>query len=333
MRTTAASLPSALRDPIDAFLARAELELGQSTHTVAAYERALRRAAVYLHTIRHRCSWLSVTKEDACAWLQSLTDLKPRSVIQHLAAFRGLAKHLILEKTIRTSFAEELKGPRPPGASPRAQSETIVGRLLAVFSGADRYSVRNRAILELLYASGLRVSELCQLKQSDIDLDQGIGRVLGKGGRERWVPIGTDALASIRRYLAEAREKLRKHGNPAQLFVGEQGAPLSRVQVYRIVARAAELAGIDPRHSPSSPDNPARKRRYRISPHTFRHSFGTHLLHNGADLRAVQEMLGHQSIATTQVYTQIRTSDLRASSARFHPRNSYFQLVSKVGGI
>jgi integrase/recombinase XerD len=182
-------------------------------------------------------------------------------------------------------------------------SQDEVDRLLSVETGS-RYELRDRALIELAYSTGLRVSELCGLRIEQIDTERRLIRVKGKGGKERIVPFGSKAHAAINAWMREERPRMLKKSNPPQLFLNNRGAKLSRVGFWKILKKRAEIAGL--------PNE--------VSPHTLRHSFATHLIEGGADLRAVQELLGHSSIATTQIYTKLDMDYLLEVHKSFHPR-------------
>ena len=198
-----------------------------------------------------------------------------------------------------------LDPPRLPRSLPKAITESQVDALLAAPDVRSALGLRDRAMLELMYACGLRVSELVNLPTNGVNLRQGVLRVSGKGGKERLVPLGEEARHWLERYLATARAELAgKHVSPA-LFVGATGEPPSRQQFWQLVKRYASVAGIDPA---------------RISPHGLRHSFATHLLNHGADLRSLQMLLGHSSLSTTQIYTLVAREQLKALHTKHHPR-------------
>jgi integrase/recombinase XerD len=180
-----------------------------------------------------------------------------------------------------------------------------MGRLLAAPAGGDAYAVRDRAMLELFYSSGLRISELCALTLQQVDLENGFVRVFGKGSKERVVPLGGKARDAVQAYLVSARPTLVKPRTGSELFISERGKAISRKTLWVIVKNSAKRAGLE---------KP-------VKPHLLRHSFATHLLGGGADLRAIQEMLGHASIGTTQIYTAVESSRLLDQHAKFHPRN------------
>jgi integrase/recombinase XerD len=226
------------------------------------------------------------------------------SLARKLTALRGLARHLVREKIRDDIFTDLLSSPKLTRRIPGSLTPDEVTRLLAAPSGGDAYDLRDRALLELFYSSGLRVSELAGLTLQQIDLEQGYLRVFGKGSKERVVPVGTKASDAIKTWLAAGRPHFVKARTGSQLFLSERGGGLSRVTLWLIVKSAAKRAGITKS----------------VKPHLLRHSFATHLLNGGADLRAIQEMLGHANIGTTQIYTAVETKRLLSQHAKYHPR-------------
>jgi integrase/recombinase XerD len=229
----------------------------------------------------------------------------PRSVARLVAALRGFYKFLVIDRRLTSSPAEDLRAPRAWPALPTYLSLEQVDRLLATPDVATPRGVRDRALIELLYATGLRVSELVGLRAADLNLDAGYLTCVGKGSKERIVPIGESAVGWVRRYLREARPAILRGRSSAWLFVsGPRGAALTRVGFWKLLKRYGATIGI------------ARE----LTPHVVRHSFATHLLERGADLRAIQMMLGHADLSTTQIYTHVLEARLRAVYDRFHPR-------------
>jgi len=217
-----------------------------------------------------------------------------------------LARHLIHEKIRDDDFTTLLSGPKLARKIPATLSETEMSRLLNAATGGDPRSLRDRALLELFYSSGLRVSELAALMLQQVDLDHGFIRVFGKGSKERVVPVGGKARDALLTYLTSGRPHLVKpKATGSQFFLNHHGRALSRVALWMIVKKHAARAGITKN----------------VKPHALRHSFATHLLTGGADLRAIQEMLGHASISTTQIYTAVEPQRLVDHHAKYHPRN------------
>ena len=308
-----------MRRHLAEFLVYLGAELQVSRHTVAAYRRDLQR-------------FFTTTSDDGFDRSQVLEHLDglrqthaPASVVRALAALRGFARFLVAEGQLPEDPTEGLLGARLERQLPKSLGREDVAALLAVHAGADvesPLSLRNAALLHVLYASGCRVSEAIGLRADSIHRPPGSGdseasrsrdtwflRVHGKGNKERLVPLAAAAAAQLTRYLTDARPTLASRARAATptdaLFLSRTGRALDRARVWQIIKATAAKAGLD---------------RTACSPHTLRHSFATHLVAGGADLRAVQEMLGHVSLATTQVYTHVDHERLRQTHAKFHPR-------------
>ena len=310
MKSTRASrqsqAPAGFVEPIEAFLSFISLERGLSANTVAAYRRDLDQAAGYFAR-RGATDWPRVTGEHAAVWVHSLSSARyaVASLARKLSALRMLARFLVREKLRDDDFSARLSGPKPQRKMPATLTEAEVARLVTAPGGSDPRALRDRALLELFYSSGLRVSELAALTLQQIDLQQGFLRVFGKGAKERVVPVGGKACAALANYLASGRPHFVKPRTGGQFFLNKHGTALSRVALWMIVKAQAKRAGITKN----------------VKPHALRHSFATHLLTGGADLRAIQEMLGHASISTTQIYTAVEPQRLVDHHAKFHPRN------------
>jgi integrase/recombinase XerD len=306
-RTLALSrAPAAFASDIDGYIAFLDLERGLSRHTRENYQRDLDQSAAWLAR-QGVADWRKVSAAEAGAWLHSLTraDFAVASLARKLTALRVFARYLVREKIRPDDFTALLAGPKLGRRLPETLSSEEINRLLAAPSGGDPGSLRDRALLELFYSSGLRVSELGGLMLQQIDLEQGFLRVFGKGSKERVVPIGGRACAALTTYLVSGRPHFVKARTGSQLFLSNRGGALSRITLWFIVKKHARRAGIA----------------QNVKPHLLRHSFATHLLSGGADLRAIQEMLGHASIATTQIYTAVEPQRLLDQHAKFHPRN------------
>jgi integrase/recombinase XerD len=301
------AVPESLRSEIEDFGNVLSLERGRSKHTVAAYESDLLQCAAWLSARKGVRDWREVTAAQAMDWLYSLggEKLAVASSARKLSALRGFARHLVREARRPDDFTALLQGPKRVRRVPATLSTGEVGKLLAAPVGGDPLALRDRAILELFYSSGLRVSELAGLALQQLDLEQGYLRVFGKGAKERVVPVGGKAAEALGVYLAAGRPGLVKAKTGSALFLSERGGPLSRKTLWYIVQRYAERAGLE----------------RGVKPHQLRHSFASHLLGGGADLRAIQEMLGHANLETTQIYTAVEEKRLVAQHARFHPRN------------
>jgi len=276
-----------------------------SPNTVSSYARDL--AALGSFAEKQRRSIESLDRRDLEAFARALMTqgLAPRSVARAIACLRGLYKFLLVEKRIAADPAEDLRAPRAWPALPKYLDLDEVDRLLAQPDTSTPRGVRDKALIELLYATGLRVTELLSLKAADINLAAGYLTCIGKGDKERIVPLGESAANWVRRYIAEARPALLKTRKSNWLFVNAKGGTqLSRVGFWKVLKDYGIKAGV-------SRD---------LSPHVLRHSFATHLLERGADLRAIQMMLGHADLSTTQIYTHVLEARLRTVYDKFHPR-------------
>lgn len=305
--------PPPLTAVVDRYLRHLKLERNMAGNTLTAYGRDLRRFAHYLDDQHGVEDIAEVDRDLLHEYLADLhaDGLQPRSIVRHLSTLRNFCAWLLDRGLVRDNPAALLDTPKWNPGLPEVLSRDEIERLLAVpGSGSDR-AIRDTAMLQTLYATGLRVSELVHLTLNDLDLERGLLRCLGKGRKERLVPIGEVARAGLVAYLSEARPQLVKSGQrgrrgpqPQALFVTSQCKAMTRQGFWKLVKRYAQQAGID---------KP-------ISPHKLRHSFATHLLAGGADLRAVQVLLGHADIGTTQIYTHVQRDRLREVYDRFHPR-------------
>ncbi len=290
---------------IDRFLNYLLVEKGLAKATLDAYSRDLLRYADFLNQSgRHAAGG-----EDGPLILKHLIDLRSaglgaRSRARHLVAVRGFYRFLAQEKLIPADPAKLIDLPKRILKLPDVLSVEEVRRLLNAPAGASPTAIRDAAMLELLYAAGLRVSELVGLKLQDLHLDAGFVRVMGKGSKERVVPIGQYAREKTLFYLGNARRRLLADRASPYLFIARAGRPITRQGFWKLVRRYAEATGLVKK----------------VTPHSLRHSFASHLLEGGADLRAVQVMLGHADIATTQIYTHVANERLREVHRRFHPR-------------
>jgi integrase/recombinase XerD len=275
-----------------------------SANTVEAYGRDLRRFREWL--AGRQVPELTIQQlSDFAAWLHT-RELAPASIARHLVTVKVFFRYLQLEGILKENLAELLGSQRLWERVPKVLSPHMVNRFLTAPAHYDSFWRRDRAVLELLYATGCRASELSNLMVRHVHLDDGYCRCRGKGDKERVVPLGAPGADAVREYLETERPQLaaRNPTPPPWLILSRRGRPLRREAIWELVKKYAARAGI-------SPD---------ISPHTMRHSFATHLLAGGADLRQVQEMLGHASIATTQIYTHVDQSRLKRVHKRFHPR-------------
>lgn len=293
------------------WLTHLDVERGLAAHTLSAYRRDLGRYVSF--TRRHGITDpADVSEETVTAFLRALRDgdaehppLSASSAGRTLVAVRGFHRFLAAEGVTTHDPARAVAPPSPPSRLPKAISVDAVERLLEAASlGEAPISLRDRALLEILYGSGARISEAVGLDLDDIDLEEGVVRVLGKGSKQRIVPLGSYAARAVGDYVVRARPSLaaRGPGTPA-VFLGHRGRRLSRQSAWAVIRTAAERAGLE-----------------HVSPHTLRHSFATHLLDGGADVRVVQELLGHASVTTTQIYTLVTVQRLREVYAQAHPR-------------
>lgn len=303
--TPKAPLPESLREPVGDFLAYLQLERGLSPNTLGAYQVDLLQFADVLVSLRIT-NWATVAGANVSDWLYRLSrhGIATSSMGRKLSAVRMLARYLVKEGVCRQDFTELVQGPKVSRKLPATLSETDMGKLLAAPVARTVHGLRDKAILELFYSSGLRVSELAGLALQQIDLQQGYVRVFGKGAKERVVPVGGQAAQAVADYLSASRPGLVKPKTGSALFLSERGRAISRKTIWALIKGYAREAGL-----PKS-----------VKPHILRHSFATHLLAGGADLRAIQEMLGHADIGTTQIYTAVETSRLTEQHSRFHPR-------------
>lgn len=292
-------------DPlIEQFLDSLWLERGASRLTLAAYRTDLTGFAG--HLAARGVALAAAGRADLLAYLAAPEQarLAPRSLARRLSAVRGFYRYLVREGLAQEDPTARIDSPRLGRPLPKTLSEADVERLLAAPAGDAPEALRDAAMLELLYASGLRVSELVGLRLAQVDLNRGVLVVLGKGSRERLVPVGEAALVRIETYLAKARGALLDGQISDALFVTRRGGGMTRQAFWHRLRAHARTAGFD-----------------RLpSPHTLRHAFATHLLNHGADLRAVQMLLGHADLSTTQIYTHVARERLKALHARHHPR-------------
>jgi len=293
-----------LRSDLLAFRHYLQAERGMAANTVAAYTRDLERFARW-YSQSTQMDYTAPTLAELGRFVSFLQEesLAPPSVARHLAALRMFYRFLRLEERASAAAVDLLASPRLWERIPQVLSPEQVEQLLSAPTPQDRFYYRDRALLETLYATGCRASEVVALRESDLFLDASFCRCRGKGNKERVVPLGRPAVAALREYLHWRASQPRLAQNPF-LFVTRSGRRLSRIDLWAIVKKYSQRVGL-PR---------------KVSPHTLRHSFATHLLSGGADLRAVQEMLGHASIRTTQHYTRVDRQRMRELHRRYHPR-------------
>jgi len=288
-----------------------KVERSLSANSLAAYVHDVELLQRYISLKNDRLSPLKVTTKDLQGFLEYINELGMSAYSQAriLSGIKAFYKYLLFEDLIDKDPTALIEGPKLGRKLPDTLSYPEIEKLLNAIDLSSPEGGRNRAILEVLYSSGLRVSELVELKLNNLYFDVGFLRVTGKGNKERLVPIGRDAMKYLTLYIDELRGKLPhkppQKGSEAFVFLNRNGRKLTRVMIFTIIKNVAKSIGLDKT----------------ISPHTFRHSFATHLIEGGADLRAVQEMLGHESITTTEIYTHLDRDYLRQVIQEFHPRS------------
>ena len=290
---------------IDGFLDALWSERGLSKNTLAAYGRDLKSLSVWLHKSQNNL--LQVNNSQLLEYIafRIKQGSKSRSVARSISSLRRFYRFQLRERKINEDPTALIELPKLGKPLPGTLSETQVESLLLAADITDSIGLRDRAMLELLYATGLRVSELVSLRYNQISLQQGVVRVIGKGNRERLVPMGDEAVSWLTRYLDESRADLmRGKGICDNLFVTRRGSGMTRQAFWYLIKRYAIVAGIS----------------QKLSPHTLRHAFATHLLNHGADLRVVQLLLGHSDLSTTQIYTHVAKARLQSMHREHHPR-------------
>jgi len=304
------------------------VERGLAVNSLAAYRRDLRRYAEFLRERGERDP-RTVREETVLAYVEELKSARdddgrpqyaPSTIARALVAVRSFHRFCLEEGFLAVDPSEEVGAPRVPLGIPKALTEDEVEALLGAVIGDTPRSLRDRAIVETLYATGARISELVGLDRRDLDLDDGLVRVLGKGSKERIVPVGSSARDALTAYLDDGRPQLVRPGHVARgdgeaVILNARGGRLSRQSCWKIVRTAGERAGV----------------RGRLSPHVLRHSCATHMLERGADIRVVQELLGHANLSTTQVYTKVSPERLRAVYEAAHPRARFAEEASRDG--
>jgi integrase/recombinase XerD len=302
-RTEPTELPPSFQ--LETFRDYLALEAGNSRHTIESYLRDIRRFATYV-LAGGAAGPADVTATRLREFVYALKDLglTPATIRRQISAIRTYYRFLTGEGRVVRDPSERIETPKRWRSLPAVLTVDDVERLLAAPATDGPLAIRDRALLEFGYATGARVSELVGLKLQDILFEDGIARLFGKGAKERLVPVGRRALGQVALYAREVRPLLDKGKGKGILFLNARGTPLSRVGAWGIIKQAAKLAGLTKR----------------VTPHTLRHTFATHLLEGGADLRAVQEMLGHADLATTQIYTHVDRDYLRTVHRQYHPR-------------
>jgi len=297
------NLPSLPEDILQVFLEFLSVEKGLSSNTVLSYSRDMKKLFQFFK--KEKLPWSKAGEEDLIRFIhhQSRSGLSARSLARLISSLRCFYKFLVLDGVIKKNPAVSLSSPKTWFSLPKFLTVKEVESLLKQPDDKDIRGIRDKAMLELLYATGLRVSELVSLKTNDLNLEEGFLLCLGKGGKERIVPIGDSAARAVRNYLDEARPLLLKQLNEF-LFLTYRGSAFTRQGFWKLLKAYAKKAGLD----------------LKISPHILRHSFATHLLERGADLRSLQLMLGHSQITTTQIYTHVSRQRLRRVYDKYHPR-------------
>ena len=293
------------------------LERGMSANSIEAYTRDVDKLAFYAESVLKNRNFEEITTDELAAFIEWIARLgmKPRSQARILSAVKQLYRYMLFEDMIEDTPADTIQCPKMGMMLPNVLSVEEIDSIEAAIDLSSNEGERNRAIIETLYSCGLRVSELINLKTTDINPEEGFIKVTGKGNKTRLVPISHTALEYINYYVEKMRDHIAiNNENKDYLFLNRRGRKLTRVMIFTIVKQLVEAAGIDKN----------------VSPHTFRHSFATHLVEGGADLRAVQEMLGHESIQTTEIYTHLDSSYLRDEILTFHPRSDKRQQILDV---
>jgi len=290
---------------IDRFLDALWMERGLSQNTLAAYRRDLQGLGDWLDKHRN-LTLLEARREDLLAYLSMRVEegARPRTTARLLSSLRRFFQYGLREGWIQTDPSDRIDAPKLGRSLPKSLTEAEIESLINTPDVKTSLGLRDRAMLELLYATGLRVSELVELRILQVNLRQGVVRTLGKGSKERLVPMGETAVFWLEKYLSDARPDLLKKHSCEHLFITQRGAAMSRQAFWYVIKRHALKAGIQ-KH---------------LSPHTLRHSFATHLLNHGADLRVVQMLLGHSDLSTTQIYTHVARERLKSLHAQHHPR-------------
>ncbi|MBD3426064.1 MAG: site-specific tyrosine recombinase XerD [Candidatus Omnitrophica bacterium] len=293
-----------MKDHIENFIYFLEVERGVSDNTVESYRRDLEKFRLYLE--KNKKGLAGAKREDIVNFMMCLKDqgLSSTTIARNLAALKTFWKFLVAEGLVRENVAAVVETPKTWKTVPDTLNKDEVEKLLEAPQARGWMGIRDKAILELMYATGLRVSEVKDLKKTGVNLEAGFVRCLGKGGKERIVPLGKVAEKAVSRYITKARAKLARKTQDEHLFLSRLGRKLSRQSLWKMIQKYAHKAGI----------------KKHITPHSLRHSFATHLLEGGAELRGVQEMLGHADISTTQIYTHINKDKLRKIHKDYHPR-------------
>ena len=296
-----------LQYPIEDYIHFIQVERQLSDNTLASYKRDLLGYAHHLHEMQQVTSFEGVTRHQILEHLQALRDegKSARTIARHISSIRSFHQFLLREKVTTTDPTVHLEMPQQEKKLPIVLTIAQIDALIAAPNTSTPQGIRDVAMLELLYGSGMRISECIELDVEDVHVTMGFVRVFGKGGKERIIPLGKGALTAVERYLQRARYDLQGAAPKTDaLFINRRGKRLTRQGCWKLIKQHAERANIQSE----------------LTPHVLRHSFATHLIENGADLRAVQEMLGHANISTTQIYTHISKTRLSEVYKQFHPR-------------
>lgn len=296
-----------MEDQLQDFMHYLTIEKGLAQNTLTSYKRDLDSYQKYLQKVLQITQWKDVTRVQIIQFLSHLKDegKSAKTLARHIASIRSFHQFLLRERISETDPSVHIESPQTQKSLPKVLSPEETEALLDVPKTDDAYGIRDKAMLELLYATGMRVSELIDLDIDNVHIDMGFVRCIGKGNKERIIPVGKMALLSITTYLESGRPRLvNKKNRSDALFLNHHGGRLTRQGLWKIIKKLAKEADIQ---------KP-------LTPHTLRHSFATHLLMNGADLRSVQEMLGHADISTTQIYTHVTNVRLKDVYSKFHPR-------------
>jgi integrase/recombinase XerD len=291
-----------MKNNVEDFLSYLLIDKKYSNNTIISYKKDLNQ---YLEFINNK-KITNVDELDALEYIKRITKsgLNARSLSRNISTLRSFYKYLMIEKVIDKSPFELIELPKIGKKLPKVLSSKDIDLLLAI-EIKDHYSARNKAILEVMYATGVRVTELVNLKVSDLDMSNAVIRTLGKGSKERLIPLGDYAIGALNTYLNSYRNSFIKNSYSEYLFLNSRGDKLTRQAVFKLIKRLAKEKGI----------------KAEFSPHTLRHSFASHLLDYGADLRSIQELLGHADISTTQIYTHISNEKLKENYDNFHPHS------------
>lgn len=300
---SSSDLPDQSKQVIDAFLDALWMERGLSDNTLSAYRSDLYKFASWLDA-HNKTSILNAAANDVLAYLASVENTSTRTVARRLSSLRRLYEYLLRENRIKQNPVSNIDAPKLGRSLPKSLTEDEVEALLNAPDVEDVLGIRDKCMLEVLYATGLRVSELVGLTVQQINLRQGVIRVTGKGNKERLVPLGEEATQWLEQYIASSRKEILNNTMSDALFPSKRAKAMTRQTFWHMIKRYAVIAGINKS----------------LSPHVLRHAFATHLINHGADLRVVQMLLGHSDISTTQIYTHVARERLKDLHSEHHPR-------------